>query len=624
MSDVTQWLSSGWSVVLVILGLGLIIFLHEFGHFIMAKKNKVKVEIFSLGFALGVPQLVLWRKKWGDTEYRICAVPFGGYVKMAGETLMEEQKGEPWELTSKTPWQRFQIFVAGALMNLIIAFPIGIAAYLVGKYEHTNEVGRPGTAETRAGLLPGDLVVEVDGRKIDSMDKFRIEMIRRSNGVKVPVTVVRNGERKVIEVETMRSPYHQTMPLALALPRVVPGSPLAQLGVEEGDEIVAVDDTPILYEAQADELLRSSAGRKVKISFRRRDPSFNDPPPFHVTLEMPVKTWWVVPPDDRLIEAVVGRVHPGNPAFAYLEPNDRILQVGEAPIRSWADLKKAVEPAVNRKLAFTIEREGERKTVEFAPSYGMSGKGAIGIEPKPSDEFADVDPASLLGKAGLRSGDKIYSSIDGKTGERTLANSGVLGVRKSDEAPVSFEVFRGKDREKVRIELKPERREEADLAKAGFFVIDGGFLRTAPSQPYRRRPFGEAVAAGVYEPYDVAVMTFEILKKLVKLEESAKGLSGPVGIIQASYDFAQKSFGNFLWLLCLITVNLGIFNLLPIPILDGGHNVLLLIEVIRKKLGKPPPSPSFVAAFQWTGLIFVLALFVFVTFNDIGRMIGRG
>src|SRR5207249_9762804 len=103
--------------------------------------------------------------------------------------------------------------------------------------------------------------------------------------------------------------------------------------------------------------------------------------------------------------------------------------------------------------------------------------------------------------------------------------------------------------------------------------------------------------------------------------ESAKGLSGPLGIAHASYTFAMLSLGNFLWLLCLITVNLGVFNLLPIPVLDGGHNVLLLIEVVRKWLGKPPPSEKFIAGFQYVGLAFILTLFVFVTFTDIHRLI---
>ena len=633
-----EWLSSGWSIVLVILGLGLIIFLHELGHFVMAKKNKVRVEIFSLGFALGQPWLVLWKKQWGETEYRICAVPFGGYVKMAGETLMDEQKGEPWELTSKTPWQRFQIFVAGAVMNLLIAFPIGVAAYVLGKYEATNEVGRPGTAETRAGILPGDVIVDVDGRKIDSLEKYRIEMIRRATGLQVPVTVLRNGQRITLPVETMSAAYHITEASSLALPEPVAGSPLAQArakgrdeigGVKAGDELVAVDGKRVMFRSQADELLRNSPGKRVRLTLQRRDEAYNDPAPFDVEVDLLPKAWWVVPGDDRIVEARVGRVEPGTPGYAGLEPDDLIVKIKdeqgtEHPIRSWADLKAVVEPSVNRKLLFTLDRKGQSVTSEIRPVYGDTGKGLLGIAPKDSSVFVTVDPESPLYKAGLRAGDLIYSSPDGRTGERTIGNSNILPIRKPDGAPVAFEVLRGKDRKKERIELKPERREEADLGQAGFKVNDRGFLLTGGSQPYRRRAFGDAVAAGLYEPWDVSIMTVDVLKKLLRLQESPKGLSGPIGIIHASYMFAQKSFGNFLWLLCLITVNLGIFNLLPVPILDGGHNVLLLIEVIRKKFGKPPPSPNFVATFQWTGLILVLALFVFVTFNDIGRMIGRG
>ena len=108
----------------------------------------------------------------------------------------------------------------------------------------------------------------------------------------------------------------------------------------------------------------------------------------------------------------------------------------------------------------------------------------------------------------------------------------------------------------------------------------------------------------------------------VTLEESSKGLSGPIGIFHVTFKSVERAFGNYLWLLCLITVNLGIFNLLPIPVLDGGHNVLLLIEVVRKWFGKPPPSEKFVATFQYSGLLFILCLFVMVTFNDISRLWG--
>jgi regulator of sigma E protease len=152
----------------------------------------------------------------------------------------------------------------------------------------------------------------------------------------------------------------------------------------------------------------------------------------------------------------------------------------------------------------------------------------------------------------------------------------------------------------------------------------GSVLMLGDARMLRERSFGDAFAAGMREPVDVTVLTFDLLRKLVMLEESAKGLSGPIGIFAATFRMAEMAFGNYLWLLCLITVNLGVFNLLPIPVLDGGHNVLLLIEVVRKWFGKGPPSARFIAAFQYSGLIFILCLFMMVTFNDLRRMFFGG
>jgi regulator of sigma E protease len=689
---IREWLVNGWAVVLVLLGLGLIIFIHELGHFLMAKKNKVKVEIFSLGFGPAI-----WKIRRGETEYRISWFPLGGYVKMAGETLGDERRGEPWELTSKTPWQRFQIFVAGATMNLLIAFPIGLLCYMVGKYEHSNEVGVPGVAETKAGMRPGDIVVEVDGRKIDSLDKFRIEMIRRPTGVDVPVKVMRAGQEVMLKIHTQKSPYHQTLPATEMLTEVRAGSPLALQGIKEGDELVRVNDLPVTSGQKADSILRESPGREVSLRFRRRQPDFQDQEGIAATLQLAPMEWWSIPQDDSLLECRVQMVSSGMPAFEALEPDDVIKRVsgkliGNREIKCWQDLKDAVEPSCNEEIELEVLREKDSKTlnVKITPTYNQtqSGLGGIGISPKQSEVFAQVRPGSYYDKAGLKSGDVLYS-LAGRTGElkigsifrrerasvRSPGAGKVVKVNvtagatvKADEvvaivggveteyrvvAPrdgvvqavlckegdavepdgvlvmlkplsVTLQVKRAGESKPIEIKLDAEKKLEGDLAAAGFKTNPLGYLLLADSNPYRKRPFGDAVKAGLWEPYDLAVMTFDVLRKLVTHEESPKGLSGPLGIFSASYQFAKKSFGNFIWLLCLITVNLGIFNLLPIPVLDGGHNVLLLIEVVRKKLGKSPPSDRFVANFQYAGLFFILALFLFVTYQDISRMFGHG
>jgi regulator of sigma E protease len=234
-----------------------------------------------------------------------------------------------------------------------------------------------------------------------------------------------------------------------------------------------------------------------------------------------------------------------------------------------------------------------------------------------------VKPGSHFEQAGFRSGDRLWS-IDGVsgTGIKVVPDGelpGLYPVREEKPRIVKVQVDRAGEKDKVSLELRTAEVVEADLAAVGF-ATSKNFLKRVDGRPYRRRPFGEAFKEGLYEPLDIGIMTFEVLKKLVTGGESARGLSGPLGIFHASFKFAELHFGNFVWLLCLITVNLGIFNLLPIPVLDGGHNVLLAIEVVRKWFGKPPPSEKFVVSFQYAGLFFILALFLFVTFNDVSRL----
>jgi regulator of sigma E protease len=150
-----------------------------------------------------------------------------------------------------------------------------------------------------------------------------------------------------------------------------------------------------------------------------------------------------------------------------------------------------------------------------------------------------------------------------------------------------------------------------DFEAAGL-QVEKDHLALAYNYFERRWSFGEAVSDGLKEPVIIFDMTVKVLKKLFVREEKATGLAGPVGIFKASHFHARLSLGNFLWLLILITVNLGIVNLLPIPVLDGGHILLLAIEKVRGA----PPSPRFVERFQLVGLIFLLGLLIFVTMND--------
>lgn len=618
MEFLSGYLQGGWNILLVVLGLGAIVFLHELGHFLMAKKNKVRVEAFSLGFGP-----VIWKRRHGETEYRLSLLPLGGYVKMAGEMRTDAVSGEPWELTSKTPWQRFQIFVAGAVMNLIIAFPIAILCYWVGKYESGALVGTPGYAETLAGLRPGDEVLEVGGRKIDTLDQFRIEMVRRQKGSEVPVKVRRGKEELTLTVKAMSGIFHGSRPTTVMLSKVAPDSPLGRLGVRPGDEIEAVDGVPVMIRSQAQEQLRKAAGREAVIRFRRRNPDWSVETIEH-KVAVPSRTVHVLLPDEHLMEPVVGFVAEGSAAGELLQPGDVVVRIGDRPIACWRDLRDAVEPSAGVPLEIEVLRDGKKQAFTLTPGHGgANGAGALGIGQKPTKTVAHVVPGSASDRAGLRAGDQLDAVPSQSGPDVTWGHKDLLVAGSPEPKTVAIEVRRKGEEKPVKLSLSTEPRSEADFGALGIGDPQGG-LFVEMANHFRERTFSQAVAAGLHEPVDIAVMTFEVLRKLLTGGESHKGLSGPLGIAHVTYTQAERSFGNYLWLLCLITVNLGVFNLLPIPVLDGGHNVLLLIEVVRKWFGKPPPSERFVATFQYVGLIFILFLFVVVTFNDVGRLWGRG
>ncbi len=627
----------------IIIGLGLLIFLHELGHFVMAKRNKVRVEAFSLGFGPAI-----WKKKKGDTEYRISWIPLGGYVKMAGETIGDEKTGEDDELSSKTGWQRLQIFSAGAIMNLIIAFPICIFAFLLGKYEMSPEVAIPGKPETYAGMLPGDVITKVGDVSVQSGDHYRIEMVRRKKGSMVPVTVRRGDKEVSLNVKQEGSESHRTIPVSTRFPKITEGSALATAGVKSGDEILAIDGERVFSGQRLLEMLRERGGKETVLQVRRRPEDTIEGDIFDVPLTLPSKEVRRFAEDSRLLEAIIGGVAKGDPAWGKLKAGDIIVRIegfhedlwtrlrrklrAEEPkraarlyreregktvygidVRSWQDLKDIVEPSVGVTLSFEIKRGEEVLWEKIQPTFSHLGRGKIGVMYQPSRKFADVTKASpFVGK--VQSGDELVS-FDGNVGEITISRDLFVHAFAGDIQTVAIEVQRGEER--LKFDLEPETVTECDFAKLG--VLDeAGSVVLDYARILRKRSFSQAFKDGMAEPIDIGYLTFQLLYKLVVAEESTKGLAGPVGIFKVSYDSAALAPGNLLWLLALITVNLGIFNLLPIPVLDGGHILLLGIEKIRGEA----PSDKFVAIFQYVGLVFLLSLIVFVTYNDITRLLG--
>ncbi|UCD17714.1 MAG: RIP metalloprotease RseP [Candidatus Zixiibacteriota bacterium] len=159
------------TVLATVFVLGVLVFFHELGHFLVAKRAGIRVHRFSLGF----PPTV-FSKKWGETEYAIGLIPLGGYVKMAGDNPAEETKGEPWEFMSKPVWKRFLVIIAGPFMNFVLAVMVLSGLYFFRGQEvkvYVSSVEQNSPAEN-AGIVEGDQILSVNGIRITTFNRMAL------------------------------------------------------------------------------------------------------------------------------------------------------------------------------------------------------------------------------------------------------------------------------------------------------------------------------------------------------------------------------------------------------------------------------------------------------------------
>jgi regulator of sigma E protease len=266
------------AVVSMLVVLGIMIVVHEFGHYAVAKLCGVRVEVFSVGF--GKRLLGFTR---GDTDYRISALPFGGYVRMTGENPMEAKSNDPAAFSNHPRWQRFLIAVAGPAMNILLAI-----ALLAGLYMSTHrymtflrapsEIGYivPGSPADKAGLKPGDVLIRVDD---ESNPIWEDTLSRMSVAGKDGLDL---GVRRGAEVLSIKLPFSldATDPKEMVFDGIVPahqstvgsvvaGKPAEKAGIKAGDVIDSVNGTPVYSTQQFQKLLRETSGAPLTFKVLR-------------------------------------------------------------------------------------------------------------------------------------------------------------------------------------------------------------------------------------------------------------------------------------------------------------------------------------------------------------------
>ncbi|KYG70761.1 RIP metalloprotease RseP [Bdellovibrio bacteriovorus] len=555
--NIFSYLQSGLSAIIpFVILLGILIFVHELGHFLVARWCGVRVEVFSLGFG---KKLLKYKK--GDTTYALSLIPLGGYVKMFGEqpgdNISEEDKKHSF--THKNVWQRIAVVIAGPLMNFFFAVLIFFAVALIGEDAKTPVVGdvAQNTPAYAAGFRSGDKIVSINETQVNTWEDLqRALSLKENHNLHIDVVVQREGSEETTKIATdakaepnpnVLSSYEYVANVDGLTPYsagttigVLQGSPLAALGVQTGDSITSINGQKVAYWRQLEDTLAKQNSKEALtlevLGMREGD---KEAKPITVTLAPTesIKTYSMASLGFESSELYLSKVMDNSPAKAAgLHAMDRLVSINNVTLKKWEDVINNIKSFDGKNpVAVTVLRDGQNLNLNITPKMTTQ------MLPTGTEE-------------------KRYT----------------IGI-----API------------------------ANIAAPELMVV-------------RSENLGQAFVRGVEKTWDVSVMTVMSFVRLFQAKISPKNIGGVISIGQAASETFKIGLTQFLQMMAIISVNLFILNLLPIPVLDGGHLVFYAIEVVK---GAPLSMRKMELA-QQVGLALLMSLMIFALFNDFTRILG--
>lgn len=562
----------------------ILVFIHEFGHFIVAKLCGVHCTVFSLGYGKR-----LFGFEWRGTDYRVSLLPFGGYVMMAGADAfgMAENPDDPYVDETWDPstgfmqqpvWKRILIVLAGPLFNLILPICTFTALFMHGEMQAGPVIGEIewGSAAYNAGLLADDTIVQINGvhtpsweivhKQLDSLPPGKYGMVIKRNGVEKQLRFrvkeeqtsgdnAKTGEKEDFGIQYLR----QAAEIGVDDPK----SPAGMAGLQTGDVITHINGVQIADYPSLQTALRNP-NNTITVQYTRNSeklegqlqvqPSWQ---PIGSIEFAGLDTRWGIFPATVFVDVVaetvtvdesgfmsmVGGNEEQSPAYIKgVKKGDRFSKIDGKIIHSWSDVLSAIgdakdgdaENAVARVIKLELVRAGEMKTIELIPKI-----------------IKDTDIT----------GTYRYRPILGTTRDGAYADSPTIMVEHSFSVAL------------------PKAYTETTLI-AGFILK-------------------------------------QVKKLLVGQAAVRKNLGGPVEIVRQASEAAERGWYSWVQLMSMISISLGVMNLMPLPVLDGGQLLFYVIEGIR---GKPLPI-SWRERIQQVGVLFLVMLMLFVLVSDIERWI---
>jgi regulator of sigma E protease len=532
-----------------------LIFVHELGHFLFAKAFGVKVLTFSLGFG---PKIL--RLHGGETEYCISLLPLGGYVKMleASKTdiVLPEDKHRTFE--SLPIYKRIVIVVAGPVMNLVFPVLLYFSVFVSdGPFlPPTVGVVLP-NHPAHDKLFPGDRIMSVNGQEIGTFDELK-RIVAKSPGQNIRFKVFRDNKHVDVEMVAEETIERRELDIIerVGTVGIQPSAPAAVIGIPD-------PDSPA-YRAglRTFDVVTHVAGKPV-----RR----------YMDLEAALK-------DNR------GETVP----VAYLRP-------------------AVISQALNGLANMAVYESG---VVALTPdASGADFTARTGFEL--ADLYAAVVPEdSYLFKAGLRPGDKVLRLDDETVPAWSTFRERVL---LAPDRPHRIEYIAARDG-RIRSGTFQMRREdftdEHGQTFARYVLRVQHWIPLAPEERVEHpTPLRYAAEKAIEETVDVTRFVLVGIVRLIQGRISLKSLSGPITIYEVAGQEGRKGTDYFIWVMALISINLGLLNLLPIPVLDGGHLMFFAIEGVMRR-----PLPLRVREIaHLVGMAILLGLMTLAFKNDVEK-----
>jgi regulator of sigma E protease len=701
-------IANGTNILLIVLGFGLLIFVHELGHFLAARWAGIRVDAFAVGMG---PQVLAWRggvglrigstdpavhertgkstielsdaelaaAGIGETEYSLRLLPLGGFVKMLGQDDLDPNASSD-SIRSYNRCgigRRMVVVSAGVFANIVLAVALFLVAFLAGVRFEAPMVGEviPGSPAaladavddgagpaTSSGLRPGDVVLAIDGERVDTFADIQIAAAMARPGRSLRFDVERDGRRLTFPIEPQLDETSGLLSVGIVpaagttlaaddeirpmVDRVLAETGLLEAGVAAGMRVVEIDGTPAKTFDQVQSAVAASDGRAIPTRWIGEDD-------VAATAMLPVE-----PTYERLVYPTRMPAGAGDFEFGLLglvplvrieqvletsenvgrlQSGDVVLRIGSLDGPRMAEFRAEVTSKPGETVRMLLLRDGGAVEIEaeidrrgrlgvgvgyarnlplVARPFDRLGRPAAdGIEPvrSPAAELGLLPRTRLVAVGETPIGDwaEFRAALRAATEDAHRESRGAE-VELSTTPPTP-------DAPTLTTTWTLSADEVADLHALGWTTplpavfFDPVFtVLSADGSPIR------AVGMGFEQTWKMVTLTYLTIDRLVRGTVGVEQLHGPVGIVHLGTRVADRGLMYLVFFLAMISVNLAVLNFLPLPIVDGGLFLFLLYEKFRGR----PPSPAFQSGATLVGLVLIGSLFVVTFYNDLMRLFG--